>query len=95
MMKFPQLVIFTNLKMPGRPISPIAVRADTVVVIERTTVKLEEKITKGISTVKTNLPGAAMEGTCLYLGSGGQLFIEESVEEATAAIRSATRGWFR
>ena len=97
-MKIPKLVLLTNLKMPGQPASPIAVRCDMVVIVERTGIKLEEQPAPGVKVSKIGpaLPaGAPTEGTCLHLAGGGRLYVEESVEETTAAVSKAAKsGWF-
>lgn len=97
-MKIPQLVLLTNLKMPGQPPSPIAVRCDMVVLVERTAIRLEEQPVQGVKTSKVGAalpPGSPTEGTCLHLAGGGRAYVEESVEEATGALRKAARGgWF-
>lgn len=99
MPKIPQLVTFTNLALPGQPVSPISVRSDMVIIVERTSVKMEEQPVPGVRVAKSGPAlgtGAPVAGTCLHLAGGGRLFVEESVEEVTASIQRATRGgWFK
>lgn len=96
-MRIPPLVLLTNMKIPGQPEGPISVRCDVIVMIERTSIKIEEQPVPGVRVAKSGpavAPGTPTVGTCLHLGGGGRCFVEESVEEVTGAInRASASGW--
>ncbi len=92
-MRIPPLVTFTNLKLPGSTVGPISVRADIVISVERTEVTMKEKNGQPIKPQQSAAIPRAI-GTCLHIGGGGQVFVEESVEEVTTAINRAKKPGF-